>query len=307
MPKVYGFTEYGGSEQQDFWEQPMPEPGPADLLVAVHAAAVNPVDWKIREGWMKDFVPLDLPAVLGQEAAGVVEAVGQDVDGFAVGDHVFGSVSPNSGGYAEYTLLTAEYSAKKPPQVSFTDAATLTVAGATAYDAVRQLALQEGQVLAIVGVGGGVGVVAAQLARDAGITVLGTASEGKRSLAETLEVIFVDRDQDVAAQVRAVMPDGVDAVLDLVGGDAARQAAGLLKPGGSFVTTADPAVAEELGGRVVQRDRSGENLAAVAALVADGKLDPHVTDVRPFDEAAEALSGVESGHPLSKVVLSMRS
>jgi NADPH:quinone reductase-like Zn-dependent oxidoreductase len=75
MPKVYGFAAYGGSDEQDFWDQPKPEPGPADLLIAVHAAAVNPVDWKIREGYLKDGLALDLPAVLGQEAAGVVEAV----------------------------------------------------------------------------------------------------------------------------------------------------------------------------------------------------------------------------------------
>ena len=98
MPQVYGFTGYGGPELQDFWDQPKPRPGPADLLVAVHAAAVNPSDWKFRQGLMQDLGPLDLPAVFGQEAAGVVEAVGQDVEGFSVGDHVLGPVAPNSGG-----------------------------------------------------------------------------------------------------------------------------------------------------------------------------------------------------------------
>ena len=306
MPKVYGFAAYGGPEQQDFRDEPKPEPGPADLLIAVHAAAVNPIDWKFRQGYMKDFVPLDLPAVLGQEAAGVVEAVGQDVEGFSVGDHVFGSVAPNSGGYAEYTLLTAELSAKKPPQVSFTDAAALTVAGGTALDAVRQLELKEGQVLLIVGVGGGIGVIAAQLARDAGIAVVGTGSEGKRSLAESLDVIFVDYQKDVGEQVRAVMPDGVDAVLDLIGGDAAKEAAGLLKAGGRLVTTADPVTAGQLGGSPVERDPGGRGLTELAALVAEGKLDPHAIDVLPFDQAAEALAGVETGHSRGKVVLTMR-
>lgn len=305
MPKVYGFAAYGGSDEQDFWDQPKPEPGPADLLIAVHAAGVNPVDWKIREGYMKDGMALDLPAVLGQEAAGVVEAVGQDVEGFAVGDHVFGAVAPNSGGYAEYTLLTADVAAKKPPQVSFADAATLTVAAATALDALRQLDLKTGQTLLVVGVGGGVGVAVAQLARDAGITVLGTGSEGKRSLAESLDVIFIDYAGDVAEQVRAVMPDGVDAVLDLVGGEAAKQAAGLRKSGGPLLSTGDPAVTE-LGGAMVERDRSGKALAEVAALVADGKLDPHAVDLVPFDQAAAALSGVETGHSRGKVVLLVR-
>src|SRR3982751_6702310 len=99
MPKVYGFTEFGGPEQQDFRDEPMPVPGPAELLIAVRAASVNPIDVKIRAGEVQEFVPTDLPAVMGREAAGVVEAVGKDVDGFAVGDEVLGTTATGSGGF----------------------------------------------------------------------------------------------------------------------------------------------------------------------------------------------------------------
>lgn len=275
------------------------------MLIAVRAAGVNPVDWKIRAGYLRQFMPLDLPAVLGQEAAGVVEQVGQDVDGFAVGDEVFGSVAPGSGGYAERALLTAGVAAKKPTAVSFTDAATLPVAAATAYDGLVQLNLLPGQTLLINGIGGGVGVAAAQLARDRGLTVVGVASEEKRELVESLGAMQVTSGDGVAGRVRELLPEGVEAILDLVGGDSLRAVAGLAPRGPMIVTTADPGTAAEVGGVSVERNRSGDVLTRVAALVADGKLDPHVTEVLPFAEAGAALQAVERGHARGKVVISM--
>jgi len=303
MPKVYGFTGYGGSEVQEFWDQPKPDPGPGELLVAVRAAGVNPADWKIRQGHLKDQLHLEVPAVLGGEAAGVVEAVGQDVEGFAVGDEVLGTTAPNSGGYAEYTLLTAHEAAKKPPHVSFVDAAALPVAAATAFDAVRQLDLVPGSTLFINGIGGGVGVAAAQIARDSGLSVIGTGGDGKQDLVESLGAVFVDYRTDVVGAVRRILPDGVDAVLDLVGGESLRTVADLAGDRGKVLSAADPRTAQEVGGGPVRRSRTGSVLAEVVRLVADGKLDPHAVDVRPLDEAGEALRAVESGHARGKVVI----
>jgi NADPH:quinone reductase-like Zn-dependent oxidoreductase len=303
MPKAYGFTEYGGAEMQEFLDQPKPEPGAGELLVKVRAAGVNPVDWKIREGYLRDFMPLELPAVLGREVSGVVEQVGKDVEDFAVGDEILGSTAPGSGGYAEFTLVTASTAAKKPTAVSFTDAATLPVAAATAYDGVRQLDLAEGQTLLITGIGGGVGVAAAQLARDLGVNVIGTASESKREFVEPLGATAVPYGDGVEERIRQLMPDGVDALFDLVGGDALRSVGRLVRDGAKLISSADPATAAEFGGSAVERDRSGTVLARVAQLVADGKLDPHVSDVLPLDQAADALSAVESGHARGKVVV----
>ncbi len=298
--KAYGFTENGGPETQTFLDLPTPEPGPSELRIAVHAAGVNPVDVKIRNA---AFGPAaDLPAVMGREASGVVEQVGQDVDGFDPGDEVFGTVAPGSGAFAEHALLTGTGTAKKPVKVSFTDAATLPVAGATAYDAVVQLGLGSGQTLLIVGVGGGVGVVAAQLARDAGVMVVGTASESKRELVESLDATLVVYGDGVADRVREILPDGVDGILDLIGGDALRAVAAL---GGKIVTTADPDTVAEFGGEYVQR-ADAATLTTLADLVADGKVDPHVEDVLPLDEAGAALAAVESGHPRGKIVVQVR-
>jgi NADPH2:quinone reductase len=305
MPKAFGFPTYGGPDVQEVLDVDKPAPGAGELLVAVRAAGVNPVDWKIRQGYLAEFVPLTLPAVLGQEVAGVVEEVGQDVEGFSVHDEILGSVAPGSGGYAEYTLVTASTATKKPPQVSFTDAAALPVAAGTAYDAVGQLELSEGETLLINGIGGGVGVAAAQLARDYGVFVIGTGSESKRELAESLGATLVTYGDGVADRVREIMPDGVDAILDLVGGDALRSVADLVSDRSRVLTTTDPTAAAELGAGGVERDRSGVVLAEIVQLVADGKLDPHVSDVVPLDRADEALASVEAGHTRGKVVISV--
>ena len=300
--RAYGYTEHGGPETQDFLDLPEPEAGPAELLVAVHAAGVNPVDMKIRSG---AFGAGELPAVFGREVSGVVKAVGQDVDHFSVGDEVLGVVAPGSGGFAELAVLTAATAVKKPVQVSFADAATLSVAGGTAYDAIRQLGLREGQTLLINGIGGGVGVVAAQLARDAGVMVVGTGSESKRALAESLDATLIPSGDGVADRVREILPDGVDGILDVIGGDPLRSVAGLAGSK-AIVSTADPATAAEVGGAFVERDTGADSVTALAALVADGKVDPHVRDLLSLDEAPAAIAAVEAGHPLGKVVVQVR-
>lgn len=304
MPTAYGFTEFGGPETQTVMEVPMPTPGPAELLVAVRAAGVNPADWKIRQGLLRS-VAVEPPAVLGTEVAGIVDAVGQDVEGFAVGDAVLGGVAPGSGAFAEYALVTAAKAAKKPTGVSFTDAAALPIAAATAYDGVRQLDLAPGQTLLINGIGGGVGVAAAQIARDLGLTVIGTGSPATSELTESLGAIHVVSGDGVADRVRQILPGGVDGVFDLVGGESLRALGPLAGDTSKVVSAADGASATELGGGPVRRSDSGQVLAAVARLVADGKLDPHVQDVVPLARAAEAMTAVESGHSRGKVVISV--
>jgi NADPH:quinone reductase-like Zn-dependent oxidoreductase len=302
MVKAFGYSSNGGSDVQEFLELETPTPLPDELLVEVRSAGVNPVDWKIRSGLMGAASESDLPAVLGSEVSGVVREIGKDVDGFKVNDEVFGSVAPGSGGYTEYTLVSANATAHKPPQVSFNDAATLPVAAATAYDGVTQLDLKQGQTLLINGIGGGVGVAAAQIARDLGINVIGTASEDKRTLVETLGATLIASGDGVADRIKQILPDGVDAIFDLAGGDALRAVAELVADRTKLISAGDPSV-EDLGGHMIERDRTSKVLDIVADLVAQGKLDPHVEDVRPLDDAAEALAAVEIGHARGKVVI----
>jgi NADPH:quinone reductase-like Zn-dependent oxidoreductase len=303
MVKAFGYSSNGGPDVQEFLDLEMPSPLAGELLVEVRTAGVNPVDWKIRSGMFGSPKPGDLPAVLGSEVSGVVREVGKDVDGFAVDDPVFGSVAPGSGGYAEFTLVTANAAAHKPPQVSFNDAATLPVAAATAYDGVAQLDLKAGQTMLINGISGGVGVAAAQIARDANINVIGTASEDKRALVESLGATLVPYGDGVAERVRELLPDGVNGIFDLAGGDGLRAVAGLLADRDKLISAADPATVSDLGGHMIERDRTHRVLDIVAALVADGKLDPHIEDIRPLDEAADAIAAVEVGHAKGKVVI----
>ncbi|MFJ6135069.1 NADP-dependent oxidoreductase [Kitasatospora sp. NPDC092286] len=299
MVKALGFVDYGGPENQEFLDRPVLEPGPGQLGITVRAAGVNPVDWKIRTGRLGK--NRTLPAVLGQEAAGVVERVGPGVEGFTPGDEVFGLAA--AGGYAEQTLLLAAMSALRPLGAGFDQVAALPVAAATGDDGVRDVGLGSGRTLLILGIAGGVGSAAAQIARSRGLRVIGTASDTNREYVESLGAVQVRYGDGVAERIRAAAPDGVDGILDLVGGDDLRAAAETLADRAKLVSTVDPDTVAELGGRYITRSTTSETLAALAALVATGELDPHITGRYPLNRAAEALALVESGHARGKLVL----
>ncbi|MET8022550.1 NADP-dependent oxidoreductase [Streptomyces avermitilis] len=302
MPKAYVFTRYGGPEAEALVDLDRPGAGPGQLVVAVRAAGVNPVDWKQRTGYRRPGGPArELPAVFGNEVAGVVEETGEGVTGFAVGDEVFGN--PVAGGYAEYAVLPVTTTAHKPAGLSFTDAATLPVAAATAYDGIRQLGLPSGATLLITGAGGGVGVAAVQLARAGGLRIVGVASEAKKDLVESLGAVHVASGPELAERVRAVAPGGVDAVFDLVGGEVLEAAATLLTDRTKLITGADRETVARLGGAPVARARTAAVLDAVAALAVGGELKPYVTRTFPLELAAEALRTVEEGHARGKVVI----
>lgn len=301
--RAYGFLRAGGPENEAFLDVEEPVPGPDELLVRVRAAGVNPGDWRVRSG----SYGLDGPAVLGREVAGTVVALGPGVaeaTGFAVGDEVFGGCPGMVGGFAELARVTASFSALRPPAVRPEDACVLPVAAGTAYDALTAFGLAPGQVLLVNGAGGGVGAPLVQLAAARGITVVATASPGKHERLRAWGARPVAYGDGVLDRVRAEAPDGVDAVLDLVGGDSLREVATLVAPG-ALRSVADKPLVAELGGADVPRERTTEVLAALAGLVADGTLDPGVADVRPFAEAADAMRLVESGHAAGKVVLAV--
>ncbi|MFI6345727.1 NADP-dependent oxidoreductase [Streptomyces sp. NPDC050560] len=304
MAKAYVYTRHGGPETQSFVDREVAEPGRGELLVAVRAAGVNPVDHKLRGGYTRPGgTPAALPAVLGSEAAGTVERVGPGVEGFAPGDAVFGTTL--DGAFTELTLMPTAVTAHKPEGLSFAVAATLPVAAATAYDAVHQLALPPGATLLVTGAGGGVGVAAVQLATALGLRVIGTASRAKADFVRSLGdgVVHIPSDADLPAAVAAAAPGGVDGVLDLVGGDVLATAAALLDDRAKLLTAADKQSVTRYGGQPVVRARNAAVLDAVGALAADGTLDPHITEVLPLEQAGEALRLVEEGHARGKVVI----
>jgi NADPH:quinone reductase-like Zn-dependent oxidoreductase len=304
VPKAYVFTRYGGPEAEALVEVDRPVPGPGQILVAVRAAGVNPVDWKQRTGYRRPGESGErvFPVVFGNEVSGIVEATGDGVEGFAAGDEVFGNTV--AGGYAEYALLPAEVTAHKPDGLSFARAATLPVAAATAYDGVRQLGLPAGATLLVTGAGGGVGSAAVQIARSFGLSVVGVASEGKKDFVEAIGAVHVPSGPGWTERVRAAAPDGVAGVYDLVGGEVLTESAELLADRTRLITAgAPPEEVERLGGARVARARNAAVLEAVAQLVVNGDLDPHVTGTFPLDRADEALRTVEDGHARGKVVI----
>ncbi|MTV27954.1 NADP-dependent oxidoreductase [Nitriliruptoraceae bacterium ZYF776] len=299
MSRVYVFTDYGGPETEALIDRPaVPEPGSGELAVEVRAAGVNPADWKIREGLLgRDRT---LPAPMGLEVAGVVTAVGDGVTDFAVGDAVLGPPAPGLGGFADHTLIRAADAVAKPDEVSFADAATIPVAATTAYDLTHQIELEAGQSLLIVGAGGGVGVMVAQIAKVHQFHAIGVASEAKRGLVESTGATFVASGDGFADKVRELAPDGVDLVIDLVGGEVLRQAAPLATEPARVLSAADPAVTE-LGGATRQRDP--ESMEKITGVIEYGLVDPNVSGRFPLEQAREALAVVESGHATGKTII----
>ncbi|MFD5830706.1 NADP-dependent oxidoreductase [Lentzea sp. NPDC060358] len=302
MGKALGYTSFGGPEVQELIDRPDPVPGPAEVLVRVEAAGVNPLDHILRSGHastMNGHVPF--PQVLGMEAAGTVLAVGGDVTGLEVGDRVTGFALTFAGTYAETTLLLGESTARIPAELSATWAATIPVAGTTALDALDQLDLPAGSSLLVNGIGGGVGIAVAQIARDRGLVVTGTASTSKRALVEATGAKFVDY---TGGDVLDRLDARYDAVVDTVGGESLRALAPLAATPEALVSIGDQSVTE-LGGVFVRRrlDRSG--LERVAELMVTGKLDPHITATYPLERAGEALALVESKHATGKLVIDL--
>ncbi|QBS45317.1 NADP-dependent oxidoreductase [Nocardia sp. CS682] len=304
MGQAWGFSRYGGPEVQEFFDRPDPVPGRGEVLIRVDVAGVNPLDHALRSG----LVPgLDggrgFPLVLGMEAAGTVLALGEEVDGLEAGDAVFGLALTGGGTYAETTVLSAPNTARIPTGLSATVAATLPVAGTTAVDVLDQLGLPAGATILVNGVGGGVGLAVAQLALALELSVIGTGSAAKREHADAIGVRFIDYAAgDVAAATRDLAPDGVDGIVDLVGGAALRTVAPLARDPRNVIAVGDASVID-LGGRFVERRLDRENLERSARLALDGILAPVITAVHPLSDAPAALAAVENGHVSGKVVI----
>lgn len=299
MSKVLVFTDFGGPENQELIEREVPRPGPGQVVIRVKAAGVNPADAKMRQGLFGR--KRTLPSPMGLEASGVVTAVGEGVEEFAVGDEVLGLPVRGEGTFAEHAVLDAARTVAKPPEISFVEAATIPVAGTVAYDVTHQIELKPGQSLLILGAGGGVGLMAAQIGKVHEFRVIGVASASKKELVESTGATFVESGDGVVDRVREIAPEGVDLVVDLVGGQALRDIAPVAKDPGHVLTTVDPGLAEELGGSGVRRTR--EALAKVTGVVQHGLIDPHVGRRYSLAEAPAAMAAVEGGHAAGKVVI----
>ncbi|MBB5801711.1 NADPH:quinone reductase-like Zn-dependent oxidoreductase [Saccharothrix ecbatanensis] len=298
--KAVVLERFGGPEELRLSEVARPEPGPGQVRVHVRTAGVNPFDGKVRSGSMEAVFRTSLPTILGSEVAGVVDAVGPDVTGLAVGDAVFGFA--DSGSYAEYTLATSV--ARKPEGLSWEHAVTLPVAGETTDRVLRLLDVQPGETLLVHGAAGGVGSVAVQVAVAAGLRVIGTAGPDNQEHVAALGATPTTYGEGLVERVRALAPEGIDAVFDVAGKGALPDSIELRGGTDRIVTIADSA-AGELG--VVftggPQQRSAERLAELADLAVQGKLRTTVAATFPLAEAAEAHRVSGAGHVRGKIVL----
>jgi len=294
-------------------EVPDPIVHAGELLVRVTAASLNPFDAFVAMGAMKDFTPYEFPAVLGGDLAGTVEALGDDVDGFSVGERVFGMMgmkgSVHDGSFAELATPHAVSIAKTPAGVSDTDASTLGVAGTTAVSAVDAVDLREGARVLIVGATGGVGSFAIQLARLGGAHVIASVRPGDEGFVTDLGASeTVDYTGDLVATVRERYPDGVDAAIDLVNRQGADFDAvvGLVRKGGKAASARGAAQSEEIDGvRTSNANGNPAHLTALASLVAEGKLRVAITRTYPLHDAVQALSDLQELHTVGKLVLTV--
>ncbi len=299
---------FGGPEvlQLDQVEPSLPDA--SQVLVKVNAASINPVDFKIRSGKYPAVKEDRLPYTLGRDVSGVVEKCGAQSTTYKIGDEVFGMVGIAGGGYAEKAVLDQDAITRLPSGLDHVHAAAIPLAGQTAWQGLfRHGQLKSGQRVLIHGGSGGVGHFAIQFAKAAGARVLTTVSTGNVEFARSLGADVVI---DYKTQRFEDHASDLDMVFDLIGGETRERSWSLLKRGGILLSTlSDPSAekAREHGVRALRYtvEADGGELSEIAKLVAAGSVKPHVHKTYPLDAAAEALTAVEEGHTVGKVVLAM--
>jgi NADPH:quinone reductase-like Zn-dependent oxidoreductase len=293
------FKAYGGPEVLTWEEAPVPHAGPGQIRIAVRAASVNPVDWKVLAGAMSVDQPLAGTGYLGYDAAGVVDEVGEGVTGVSVSDDVFGNGRNTQ---ATYAVLDAW--AAKPPAIDWAVAAAAGVAGETSERGLRLLGVKAGDTIFVDGGAGGVGAVAVQMAVAREARVIASASEANQDYLREIRAIPVLYGEGVAARVRAAAGGPVDAVFDIAGKTPVEALISLVSEPSQVVSIANFA-AGQAGARVTgggQDSRPMQALAEVAGLLAQNKIVIKVQTF-PFDRAAEAYRVSQGGHVRGKLVL----
>ena len=302
---------YGDPDVLVLEEVPRPQPGAGEVLIRVHAAGVNPLDWKVRTGHVKSWLPHRLPLIPGWDVSGVVEAVGPEVTAFKIGDAVYGMLDfMRNGAYADYVVARTLHLAFKPNRLDHIQAAAVPLTSLTAWQSLFDLAgLESGQTALIHGASGGVGHFAVQFAKWKEAKVIGTASASNQDF---LRELGADEVVDYTSTKFEKAVHDVDVVLDTIGGDTQERSWRVLKKGGILVATlgiSSPEAAHRHGvrGEGVMVRPDAAQLTQIAALIDAGDLKPAVTTILPLAEAQQAHKLSQTGHVRGKIVLQVGS
>ena len=301
---------FGGPEVLKLEEIALPEPRDDEVRIRVHAASVNPVDYKIRSGKYPAVGADQLPKILGRDVAGVIERCGRAVTRWKEGDEVYAMLEPDRGGYAEYVCVGDSLCAPKPRQLDFTFAAAVPLAGLTAWQGEFDHGhLEAGQRELIHGGAGGVGHLAIQFAKARGASVATTVARADLDFVRSLGA---DQAIDYRSNSFEEQVHDVDLVFDLVGGDTQERSWSVLKEGGALISTLSQPSAERARARHIRAERytarpDGAALSSIGELIESGKVRPHVLAIYPLEDAAEAQRRLESDHVRGKIVLEIRA
>ena len=307
--KAVRIHTYGGTEVLTYEDAQRPKPGEGQVLIRVAATSINHVDAFIRAGFLKSFMPLAFPIILGRDISGVIEEIGPEVNDFQPGDQVF-TYSKNLGSYAEFAVVQASDVAPAPQAIDAVHAAVIPNIMLAAWQALfEQAKLTEGQSILIHGAAGGVGHAAVQLAKWRGAKVIGTAS-GNIGFLQDLNV---DQAIDYSKTPFEDVVSSIDVVLDTVGGDSYERSAKVLNPGGVLVSTVRPmqgGPSEEISTTydvrqemLFDRPPIRKTLMEIAGLVDAGHIKPHVSEILPLEDAARAHEMIGIGHTRGKLAL----
>lgn len=305
--KAIRIHEFGGPEVLKLEDAPMPEIGSDDVLIKVHAAGVNPVDWKIREGLRKEKFPTTFPLTPGWDVSGVIEAVGENIKIFKKGDEVYSLPSPSkNGAYAEYIAVPANLVSKKPKTIDHENSAAIPLAASTAWQGLFDFGhLEQGQRVLIHAGAGGVGTFAIQFAKWKGAHVITTTSEKNT---EFLKLLGADEVIDYNKTKFEDAVQDIDLVLDTLGGDVQKKSLQVLKEGGRLITTLRPDSQEEAKAKNIHLETftakaHPDQLQQIAQLIDLGKIQPVIEKIMNLEDAAEAQELSRQGHSRGKIVL----
>lgn len=298
--KAVQYTQYGGPEVLTVTEVPDVHAGPGQVRIAARATSVNPVDWKRRSGVLAAMMPVQFPARIGQDAAGIVDEVGEGVTDVAVGDAVFGIPV---GGAAQQQVILASW-ARKPEALSFEEAAGLTLGALVAHQVLEALNATAGQTILINGAAGGMGLTAVQLAVARGLTVVGTASEKNHPFLRALGALPITYGAGLAYRARSVAPHGIDLAFDVAGHGALPDLIALTGSPDKVITIADfEAAQHNVWLFFGDTAHPHESWAVATKLVEEGKLHVPIAETFALDQVGAAHEKSQQGHVRGKYAI----